>query len=514
MKRKERIKDSLSGTTWKNYLGDYTTRLTHWFRPQTLDDLLESVKLGTQKGSIRAVGSGRSASDVAKPDEVLIDNTALNRQLPLSSIKQDHPGLDPEERLFFVEAGITIAELNVLLSRQKSKAVPHGLALSNMSSYDGQTIIGAVCTGTHGTGITLGPMSDYVASIVIVTVLMDEDYTEGFKVQVVQVEPTNGVTDPNALAKEPTKEGWRLIQDDDKFSAMLVSMGCMGVVYALILKVLPMYWLRESRKISHWSDVKATIDEEVYKYRHFDLMINPYPTRQNDGSIDYTCLITRRVPIPAKVEKPPKRRLPGRILRCWAKIFGTRVFTFFMNGFPQFIPVMFERTFQKLASPTFSPFESTSANVLSLGIGKDLKAYSTEMAVPVSNAISAIDALIDLAATNCEDGFYHTAPIALRFVASSKGFLSPQRRLTGEPTAMIEAPILKGTRGCKQVLRRLEARLYDLDGRPHWGQFNHLHRNAVSRMYPELDKWLEVYKEFNQLCVFDNDFSRRVGFPS
>lgn len=508
----QQIPDHRRGAVWQNYLGDYKTRPTHWFRPRNLDELLQAVHWGARKGLVRAVGSGRSASDVAKPDEVLIDNTALTRELALDAIRENPPGLASDERLFFVEAGITVADLNALLARKVSPETPHGLALSNMSSYDGQTIIGALCTGSHGTGISLGPMSDYVASVVIVTLVDAPGEPGGCTAEVIQVEPMTGVSDPSAFEKTPAKKGWKLTQDDDLFDGVLVSMGCMGVVYALILKTVPMYWLRETRELARWSQVKPVVDEEVHRYRHYDLMINPYPTRQADGSIDHDCLVTKRAPIPLKNETPPGRKLPGRLARELARAFGTNAFTFFLNRFSGIIPRLISGALRNLASPAFTPFESTSANVLSLGIGKDFKAYSTEMAVPASQAVCAIDALIELAARGTEDGFYHTAPFALRFVAPSRGFLSPQRRLDGSPTAMIETPILKGTRGCKQLLRRLETRLYDFGGRPHWGQLNHLHRNAVARMYPELDKWLEVYRRFNRFGVFDNDFSRRVGF--
>jgi FAD/FMN-containing dehydrogenase len=116
-----------------------------------------------------------------------------------------------QSSLFEVQSGITIKDLNLALDEA-------GKALINMGAYDGQTLAGAISTGTHGKGIMLGPMASNVRSLVIVSETGD----------VYQYEPSNGITDQDKFATDTSKAGIILKQDDDFFQSVVVSMGCMG----------------------------------------------------------------------------------------------------------------------------------------------------------------------------------------------------------------------------------------------------------------------------------------------
>ena len=61
-----------------------------------------------------------------------------------------------------VEAGITIRELGPLLAER-------GLALENQGDVDPQTLAGAICTATHGTGARFGNVSAQVVRLRLVT---------------------------------------------------------------------------------------------------------------------------------------------------------------------------------------------------------------------------------------------------------------------------------------------------------------------------------------------------------
>src|SRR5205823_6161536 len=79
--------------------------------------------------------------------------------------------------LFRVEGGMLIAGLNQVLNDAQ-------LAMLNLGGYTGQTIAGAIVTGTHGSGMDLGPLADFVMSLQLVT-------TGG---KLYQIEPINGIT--------------------------------------------------------------------------------------------------------------------------------------------------------------------------------------------------------------------------------------------------------------------------------------------------------------------------------
>ena len=67
------------------------------------------------------------------------------------------------------------------------------------------------------------------------------------------MEPSAGITDPVLLRHHvvPGVEPGNIIYDDELFNACLVSLGCLGVVYAVVLRVREQYDLVETtRRIS------------------------------------------------------------------------------------------------------------------------------------------------------------------------------------------------------------------------------------------------------------------------
>jgi FAD/FMN-containing dehydrogenase len=115
------------------------------------------------------------------------------------------------------EAGIRLRELNAALEQK-------GLALVQMGGFDEQTVGGVLSTATHGSGMKFGPITDYVVSLDVV----------GSGGQLYRIEPAQGPTDPAKFAQRyPT---WQLRQSDEWFDAARVGVGCLGVVYAAVLR--------------------------------------------------------------------------------------------------------------------------------------------------------------------------------------------------------------------------------------------------------------------------------------
>jgi hypothetical protein len=107
---------------------------------------------------------------------------------------------------------------------------------------------------------------------------------------------------------------------------------------------------------------------------------------------------------------------------------------------------------------------------------------------------------------------YQTSAFSLRFVKDSIAHLS---MMQGRNTAMIEMDMLTGTYGGAEIMYRYETNMYSLGGRPHWGlEFDSLTGNnaLLQKMYPKLNRWLAVYRQFNALGTFNNSFTQRMGF--
>src|SRR6266849_653028 len=119
---------------------------------------------------------------------------------------------------------------------------------------------------------------------------------------VYRIEPSDGITD--AAAYHNRYPGRILKQDDKWFRAVLVSMGCMGVIYSVIIKVVPKFWLKETRSLTTWENIKPELHRgEVFKIPHYELLLNPYKV---DGT--HHCLVTTRVPDREPIVVPSAKR--------------------------------------------------------------------------------------------------------------------------------------------------------------------------------------------------------------
>ncbi|MBK9733876.1 MAG: hypothetical protein IPO92_02440 [Saprospiraceae bacterium] len=83
-----------------------------------------------------------------------------------------------------------------------------------------------------------------------------------------------------------------MIQDDKYYNAVSVGLGCLGIIYSVIIEVTEAFYLKEERSLASWKSEKINlIKGDVFKNNfHYELMINPHPGK--DG--DHLCVITVR----------------------------------------------------------------------------------------------------------------------------------------------------------------------------------------------------------------------------
>jgi HYDIN/CFA65/VesB-like, Ig-like domain len=148
---------------------------------------------------------------------------------------------DHSPRHFFhVEAGITIAELGQLLSHQSPR-----LTLQTISTSPGATLAGALSTATHGAEFNRPLLVDRVKAVHLVGPGGLQWWIEG----------SESIADPDKLlAAYPGLSRERIISGttprygippEDWLKAVVVSMGTIGVMYSVILEVVPQFGVRE-----------------------------------------------------------------------------------------------------------------------------------------------------------------------------------------------------------------------------------------------------------------------------
>ncbi|WP_084039745.1 FAD-binding protein [Demequina sp. NBRC 110053] len=178
------------GATWA---GTHTFAAARLIEATSIDELQEAV--ATTDGPVRALGTRHSFNDLADSPGTLITVT---------SIPAD-PALDVGNRTVTVGAGARYGDLAVWLEAQ-------GWALHNMGSLPHISIGGAIATGTHGSGVTNGCLSDAVAAV--------EYVDAGGQLRSVR-------------------------RGDEGFEGLVVGLGAYGITVRVTLDVQPTFLVRQ-----------------------------------------------------------------------------------------------------------------------------------------------------------------------------------------------------------------------------------------------------------------------------
>jgi hypothetical protein len=228
-------------------------------RPDSLQKLVDAVVAAERESmgmKIGARGSGFSFSDCVVPPGTarMIDTSALNQLVPgllpgvlragiasvfpasLQTTLTAAVGAPPPSlpsRLIHVEAGIKIHELNRMLD-----LLPIPLAMPTLGGSNGQSIAGVISTGTHGANPDMPPIADFVRALHLV----------GPGGQQWWLEPASlPITSPAAMDARRLRGDLdpciKIVYDDDLFFSCLVSMGCAGVLYAVVVETVQAYRL-------------------------------------------------------------------------------------------------------------------------------------------------------------------------------------------------------------------------------------------------------------------------------
>lgn len=476
---------------WRNDTGNQGIDPLRILTPTTLEELAGIIRDAKRDGcTARAVGSGHSWSDVALTRGFLIRPVGMTRPLPLEEdlLNSGRLGADP---LVNVQAGMRIRELNAHLDSL-------GLALRNMGGYDGQTIAGVISTSTHGSGLSFGPMTDDVRSLDVVA-------SDG---ELLRIEPGDGITDPDAFAER--RPEWTLVQDDTTFDAARVGMGCLGVMYSVILAVRDKFYLREVRTMSTWAEVRERLGALLRDNTHCEIYFNPYER----GGV-HRCMITTRNEVTREQYDHDSHRARPFLVEVLSTLSITPLVINLIQGLrPSLSPALIDRALTSIADHDYT---NVSYRVFNIGTANDLPAYSAEIGVPVDERElynQAVEKIFEVAARHATLGnTYQSSPISLRFVRASNALLS---MMYGRDTMMIELIMLTHTEGGFELLADYEEALYALGGRPHWGQVNTLTGSdgLIASMYPRLSDWLGVERRLNSSGVFDSPFSKRVGISA
>ncbi|AGF72057.1 D-arabinono-1,4-lactone oxidase [Corynebacterium halotolerans] len=188
---------------------------------------------GARKASrtLRPVGSGHSSQPVFNTGDTLVSLDSMNGVADA----------DPEKHRARVLPGTGLHQLG----RQLAK---HGLAMENLGDVDYQTIAGAIGTATHGTGIALGNLSSTLIGGRLV----------------------NGLGEEVAFGVDAGED-----REHDLLRAAQVSLGSLGILTSLTLRLEESYELHRQNWITHIDWVLENFAELIETNRSVDFYWYP-----------------------------------------------------------------------------------------------------------------------------------------------------------------------------------------------------------------------------------------------
>jgi alditol oxidase len=415
-------------TALTNWAGNVTFEAARVHRPTSVPEVQELVARSVR---LRALGSGHSFSPVADTDGDLV---LLGDLPPRCDIAGDG-------RSATVSGGLRYGEIAPLLHGA-------GLALPNMGSLPHICVAGAVATGTHGSGDANPPLASSVVGLDVVT-------ADGTSISLDEADP--------------------------RFPGAVVSLGTIGVVTAVTLRVEPTFDVAQTVYDRMPMDALVAHLDEVFASAY---SVSVFSTLRTD--VADQVWLKRRTDLPAvdlggewlgaTRADGPRHPVPGQSPDSCTEQLG--------RPGPWFARLPHFRLDHRPSS------------------GAELQ---SEFLVPREHAVAAVEVLrtmADVVAPPLQVAELRTVAADGRWLSMAHGRDSLALHFTWHPDP---AAALTAVRAVEQELAPLAAR-------PHWGKVFAMTPEQVQPLYPQLADARALRRELDPDNVFGNAFvDRYVG---
>ena len=409
---------------------------------------------------IKVSGGKWSFTEIGFSEDFMITPTNLNKQRRLQDNDLDANCAFRSENLIICQSGAKIKTISRKLKRWNK-------SLDASGASNGQTIAGAIGTGTHGSAIDFGSVQEMVQGLHIIV-----DGNRSVLLERASQPITNQSFQNNIDAD--------IIRDDDMFNAALVGLGSFGYLYGVILKVSDAFLLKKYVQPINFSDLEKLLDNnldfqssnfEVAKEvgntpYHFKVLVNPYKK-------DCLTEVMYKKPFDPnykKIDRNSGNYYNPDLLSVIGKITKLAPITT-----PAFIQALGSQVMPK---ENFDGEDGTLADhfwdTTTAG-----HTFSTAIGIPIDQSRLAINTLIELIENNTNI----PAILALRFVKGTKalmGFTHFDRtcilEIDGVRNSIIDDFI-------KKIPPAFKAKGIDFSF--HWGKFNPLDAQMVKDIYKD-----------------------------
>lgn len=305
----------------------------------------------------------------------------------------------------------------------------HGLALANQGDIDTQAIAGAIATATHGSGRRF---PNFSATL------------EGAR-----------IVDGQGNLIEITRES-----DPDALRALQTSIGLLGIMTEVTIRVVPAYSLHARYATLPFADVMEWLDDFIEDYRHMSFFWLPTDASAALYCLDHgkadDCVVKLYQEVAADAQRddlPPDERI-DRSYRIY--------------------PMHYDPNFHEVEY--FLPIEHTH-NIL-----RDMRKLMLRW-LPLS-----------------------VYPLEIRTVGADEAWLSPNYQrdnlvvsISGEPGV-----------DYWDYLRACDSLFAEYGGRPHWGKLHFMTADRLERLFPRYNDFVAMRRRFDPRGTFLNAHTRAL----
>ena len=412
----------------QNWAGNYTYTAPAVARPQNLDQLRAAV---VRSPKARALGTRHSFNAIADtPGE----------QISLENFTKII-AIDESAMTVTAEAGVRYGQLGEYLHER-------GYALHNLASLPHISLAGACATATHGSGDRNGNLAAAVAGMQLVTA--------------------------DGAVEEFSRKN-----QGDAFDGMVVSLGALGIVTRLTLKIVPTFPVRQIiYENLLYCDLENHFEEIFASAYSVSLFTDWQGGRVSQIWRKCLCGKADDEPMPkmffgatlASANRHPIRELSA--VNCTVQ-----------GGAPG-------PWHQRL--PHFR-MEYTPSS------GQELQ---SEYFVPRTRAVEALRAVVELR----DKITPHLMVSELRTIAADDLWMSPCYR---RPCLGIHFTWKQNWPAVQKILPEIERSLEPFEARPHWGKLFTMSPARLASLYPKLPDFRELASRFDPQGKFRNEFVDR-----
>ncbi|HEY6407399.1 MAG TPA: D-arabinono-1,4-lactone oxidase [Ktedonobacteraceae bacterium] len=424
---------------WSNWSGSVQSEPREVVEPGNIDELARMVReYGHDGRHVRVVGAGHSFTPLVQSDDVLMSLDAM----------QGVESINTATRRATILGGTRLKKLGNALFE-------HGMAQENLGDIDVQSISGAISTGTHGTGVGFGTLSTQVEGLTLVTA--------------------------SGEILECSSE-----RDPDIFKAAQVSLGTLGIIAKVTLRVVTAKRLHYQGYRKKLSDCLANLEQYKQEHSHFEFFWFPYTDGVQAKFMNET------------TEPTSKSSFWGDFNKIVLENGVYWLLSESCRMFPRFC-----KTVCRISTQSIANIDEINFSHRLFATPRMVRFQEMEYNIPAEHTSTVISEI-----QHCIEHYQFQVhfPIECRFVRSDDIWLSPAYQ---RDSAYIAVHMYRGMpyqsyfRGIEEIFKRYA-------GRPHWGKMHTRSAGELSELYPRWHDFQRIRAAFDPQGMFLNGYLRTL----